>query len=145
MIAHQSLLSMGFSRQEYWSGLPLPSPGDLLDPGIKPSLLHCQQILYHWATREAPPERSTHPEKATWNTQSCYCRLHPCNQQAPVCLPSPSAGRELNSFMDGHTACRCIHRTFPRQHQLPLACYWKDTQVVKGLERNQRPEFYNQN
>ena len=29
-------LSMGFSRQEYWSGLPLPSPGDLPDPGIKP-------------------------------------------------------------------------------------------------------------
>ena len=28
--------SKGFSRQEYWSGLPFPSPGDLLDPGIKP-------------------------------------------------------------------------------------------------------------
>ena len=28
--------SMGFSRQEYWSGLPFPSPGDLLDLGIKP-------------------------------------------------------------------------------------------------------------
>ena len=31
-----SPLSMGFSRQEYWSGLPFPSPGDLPDPGIKP-------------------------------------------------------------------------------------------------------------
>ena len=29
-------LSMGFSRQEYWSGLPFPSPGDLSDPGIEP-------------------------------------------------------------------------------------------------------------
>ena len=36
MIAHQSPPSMGFPRQEYWSGLPFPSPGDLLDPGIKP-------------------------------------------------------------------------------------------------------------
>ena len=36
-IAHQSPLSMGFSRQEYWSGLPLPSPEDLPDPGIEPS------------------------------------------------------------------------------------------------------------
>ena len=35
-IAHQAPPSMGFSRQEYWSGLPLPSPGDLPDPGIKP-------------------------------------------------------------------------------------------------------------
>ena len=35
-IAYQVLLSMGFSRQEYWSGLPFPSPGDLPNPGIEP-------------------------------------------------------------------------------------------------------------
>ena len=35
-VAHQAPLSMGFSRKEYWSGLPFPSPGDLPDPGIKP-------------------------------------------------------------------------------------------------------------
>ena len=35
-IAHQAPMSMGFSRQEYRSGLPFPSPGDLLNPGIKP-------------------------------------------------------------------------------------------------------------
>ena len=35
-VAHQASLSMGFSRQEYWSGLPFPSPGDLPDPGIEP-------------------------------------------------------------------------------------------------------------
>ena len=35
-IAHQTPPSMGFSRQEYWSGLPFPSPGDLPDPGIEP-------------------------------------------------------------------------------------------------------------
>ena len=35
-VARQAPLSMGFSRQEYWSGLPFPSPGDLPDPGIKP-------------------------------------------------------------------------------------------------------------
>ena len=35
-VACQAPLSMGFSRQEYWSGLPFPSPGDLLDPEIKP-------------------------------------------------------------------------------------------------------------
>ena len=38
-------LSMEFSRQEYHSGLPFPYPGDLPGPGIKPSLLHCRQIL----------------------------------------------------------------------------------------------------
>ena len=35
-VAHQAPLSMGFSRQENWSGLPFPSPGDLLKPGIDP-------------------------------------------------------------------------------------------------------------
>ena len=91
-VAHQAPLSMRFSRQEYWSELPCPPPGDLPNPGIKPSspalldsllsktpgksknrvgslsllkgifptqelnwsLLHCRQILYQRATREAP-------------------------------------------------------------------------------------------
>ena len=35
-VAHEAPPSMGFSRQEYWSGLPFPSPGDLPDPGIEP-------------------------------------------------------------------------------------------------------------
>ena len=39
MVALQVPLSMGFSRQEYWSGLPFPSPGDLPYPGIKPGSL----------------------------------------------------------------------------------------------------------
>ena len=40
--AYQDPLSMGFSRQEYWCGLPLPSPGDLPDPGIEPGSLTLQ-------------------------------------------------------------------------------------------------------
>ena len=35
-VAHQAALSMGFSRQEYWSGLPFPSAGDLPNPGTEP-------------------------------------------------------------------------------------------------------------
>ena len=35
-VAHQAPLSMGFSRQEYWSGLPCPPPGDLSDPAMEP-------------------------------------------------------------------------------------------------------------
>ena len=46
-VALQAPLSMGFSRQDYWSGLPFPSPGDLPDPGIKQvfSLTDCYKIL----------------------------------------------------------------------------------------------------
>ena len=45
-------LSMEFSRQEYWSGLPFPPPGIFLTQGSNLGLLHCRQILYP-ATREA--------------------------------------------------------------------------------------------
>ena len=48
-VALQVPVSMGFSRQEYWSGLPCPPPGDLPDPGTElesPAALHCRQILY---------------------------------------------------------------------------------------------------
>ena len=41
-VACQPPLSMGFSRQEYWNGLPFPSPEDLPDPGIKPISLVLQ-------------------------------------------------------------------------------------------------------
>ena len=53
-VACQTPLSMGFSRQEYWSRLPFPPPGDLPNPGIKPTSPALERwILYHWATGEA--------------------------------------------------------------------------------------------
>ena len=51
MIAHQASPSMGFSRQEYWGGLPFPSPGDLPDPGIKPT---SPALEAHALTSEPP-------------------------------------------------------------------------------------------
>ena len=45
-VAHQAPLSMGFSRQDYWSGLLFPSPGDLPNAGIKPRSPDCRQIFY---------------------------------------------------------------------------------------------------
>ena len=56
-VAHQAPLSLGFSRQQYWSGLPFPPPGDLPNPGMEPvSLNICigRQVLYHCVTWEAP-------------------------------------------------------------------------------------------
>ena len=51
-IAYQAPPSMGFSRQEYWSGLPFPSPEDLPNPGIEPRSPHCRQTLYRkWRRR----------------------------------------------------------------------------------------------
>ena len=48
----QAPLSIGLSRQEYWSGLPFPYPGDLPNQGWNVSLLHCRWILYHLSHQE---------------------------------------------------------------------------------------------
>ena len=52
-VAYQAPLSMGFSRQEYWSGLPCPPPGDCPNPGIKPGspTLQADSLL------SEPPEK----------------------------------------------------------------------------------------
>ena len=52
-VACQASLSMKFSRQEYWSVWPFPSPGHLPDPGIEPMIPDGRQIVYHQATWEA--------------------------------------------------------------------------------------------
>ena len=52
---------MGFPRQEDWSGLPLPPPGDLLDPGIEPASLECPTLAGGFLTT-APPGQ---PNKET--------------------------------------------------------------------------------
>ena len=77
-------LFMGFSRQEYWSGLPFPSPGDLPSPGIKPGLPHCRQMLYHLSH-----------QGRTQNT--CFC-LWPFKNRmsvsySPLAVSSPSSSQ----------------------------------------------------
>ena len=54
-IVHQAPLSMDFSRQEYWSGLPFPTPGGLPDPGIKPE----SPALAGGCFTTAPPGKPT--------------------------------------------------------------------------------------
>ena len=64
-IAHQTPLSMGFSRQEYWSRLPFPSPGDLSDPGFESHLLH-------WQVDSLPLSLLGSPRSFPYTTQ-LYC------------------------------------------------------------------------
>ena len=58
--AHQAPLSMGFPRQEYWSGFPFPSPGDLPDPGIKPTYLESAALAVRLFTTSATWEALGH-------------------------------------------------------------------------------------
>ena len=64
--AHQAPLSMAFSRQEYWRGLPFPSPGDLPDPGIEPR----SPTLQADALSSEPPGKPT--GKAQIQQIFCY-------------------------------------------------------------------------
>ena len=61
-VACQALLSMGFSRQEYWSGSSFPSPGDLHNPGIKPL---SRALAGRFFTTEPPGKPSQFPGTAT--------------------------------------------------------------------------------
>ena len=66
-VALQAPLSMGFSRQEYWSGLPFPSPGDLPNPGIKPEppALQVDSLPAEplgWNSRKKKPPNAATPQ-----------------------------------------------------------------------------------
>ena len=68
---------MGFSRQEYWSGLPFPPQADLLDPGIKPGSPALQADSLP-SDREDPLEKemATHASILAWRilwTEECVC------------------------------------------------------------------------
>ena len=52
-VAYQAPLSMGFSRQAYWSGLPFPSPGDLPNPGIEPTSPEAPELQMDSFTAES--------------------------------------------------------------------------------------------
>ena len=63
----QAPLSMGFSRQEYWSGWPCPSPGDLPDPGIEPG----SPALQGDSFLTEPPGKPSNWNKGAKDTQIC--------------------------------------------------------------------------
>ena len=58
-VAYQAALSMEFSRQNYWSGLPFPSPGDVTNPGIKPRSLTLQADTLPSEPPAKPPNKVT--------------------------------------------------------------------------------------
>ena len=80
-VAFQVPLSMGFSRQEYWSGLPFPSPGDLLDLGF----LHCRQILYQLSYVEVMKITVTSFKRS----RACTAALGASDPAAGHCQPMP--------------------------------------------------------
>ena len=58
-VAHQAPLSVEFSRQEYWSGLPFPPPGDLPNPAVEPTCPEAPALAGGFFTTEPPPPHKT--------------------------------------------------------------------------------------
>ena len=81
-VAHQAPLSMGFPRQECWSGLPFSSPGDHLNPGMRPmSLVLAGRFFTIWATREAPQSKICSQPLSAVFTQGVHLSHSPSFQR----------------------------------------------------------------
>ena len=84
---------MGFSRQEYWSGLPFPSPGDLPDPGIKPG----SPALEADALTSEPPGKPTKGRKTIYNGKLFKINIlrKVKSKTKETCLSCSKAGRGM--------------------------------------------------
>ena len=119
-VTHQGPRSMGFSRQECWSGLPCPPLGNLPTQGLNPGLPHCRSILYHLShqgrahlpvqttmrngldpwVRTLPWRRAWQPTPAFWPGES--------HGQKSLAGYSPWGCRELDT-----TERLSLHFTYP--------------------------------
>ena len=112
---------MGFSKQEYWSGLPCPPPGDLSDPGIKPESLTSSALAGGFFTTSAIWETQSHitdPENVV-----CRPRVWPLT----VVLPPPSCPCD----------CRVCHVSFQSHpsSQSWGSCSHPTAETGSGLKR----------
>ena len=115
-LARQAPLLMGFSRQEYWSGLPCPPPGDLPDPGIEPASLTSPALAggffttggfpggsgskasaYNVGDPGSIPGSGRSPGEGNGNPLQYSCLENPMSRGAwrATCTGSQSAGHEL--------------------------------------------------
>ena len=95
-----------FSRQEHWSGLPFPSPGDLSDPGIKPTSL----ALLHWQVDSLPLRHLSFLPASNFTHGSIY-RSMLLSQFVP---PSPSPTFRVHSLCLPLYSCPEIGSSVPR-------------------------------
>ena len=107
----QAPLSMGFFRQEYWSGVPFPPPGDVLTQGLNPCLLHLlhwQVDFYHCFTWEAP--KRTQPSTKGEQPQEKATLLIP-----PSRASSPQRERDFCC----HWVCNVCYRNSSKWIPVP--------------------------
>ena len=82
-VARQVTLSMGFCRQEYWSGSPFPPPGDLPDPGIEPRSPMSPALAAGLFITEPPGYLA--PETKPRSGVECTFKIHPAYLSVKAC------------------------------------------------------------
>ena len=137
-VAHQAALSVGFSRQQYWSALPFPSPGDLPNSGMEPRsfALQADSLL------SEPPGESQRNEDDWQKLQFCFLNFLPTQESGwrhcalllhrsyPLeCLPgflgqgnteTGSPGSLSSPFLSSHSSFKPFHgRSLPLASQQP--------------------------
>ena len=140
-VASQAPLSMGFSRQEYWSGLPYPTPGDLPDPGIEPaSLLHWQAGSFTtsgtWETHSWSYTYAYDDEASRIPTKPrSFCNFPSINQRhhhAPSLFLTFS---RWSSWLRDWTRVSCVGRRIPYYSATKEAMRYVDsTTIIKSLQ-----------
>ena len=137
VLAHQAPLSVGFSRHEYWSGLPFPSPGHLPHPGIEPGSLTCPALAGGFFTTSA-----------TWEAL-----VHSDQRQKWRCF---AMGNEVNSDTSFprcrvHQGDEGIYSGFLRSYEVLVRDYWERNlayfsahigQNSFGLRAKKQDSFY---
>jgi len=113
-VAHQAPLSMEFSRQEYWSGLPFPTPGSLPDPGTEPSCF--AGGLFTTVPPGKPHPRvsiySHHPQSRTYSDQHIPLKVTGNSHSwKHILLSTP-----YTTYTYKHT-CKHAHKHYRQIHQ----------------------------
>ena len=134
-VAGQAPLSMGFSRQEYWSGLPCPPPGDLPNPGIKPRSLRSPALAGRLFTTSATGEAQQGNPTQQWKrrTADAYNNLDPVSVGHRDVLP------DAESQTEKHTLWVHVREVLKQANGL-----YGDSHQISEKEREQRecPAFY---
>ena len=117
--AHQAPQSMGFSRQEYWSGLPFPSPGDLPDPGIEPGspALEADALTSEPAGKPYSFYTTSSKPQTQKKHNTLFISSHLCDRE--LIQEIEREGITLNNSMSEHRATAVI----PQDPQLTLPIY----------------------
>ena len=140
-VAHQALLFIGFSRQEYWDGMPFPPPGNLPDLGIESMSL----ISLVLAGRSLPLEPSgktfMYPDQISRSVMSDSLWPHESQHDRPPC-PSPTSGVHSDSRPSSQWCHPAISSSVvpfsscpnPSQHQSLFQWVNSSCEVAKVLE-----------